>query len=141
MTENITSASHQVSIVKIAIAMALIMSWVTLWISHTGLPYNDADVNEYMQAQPRTMEPPAVAKAGWPFTVFYYPPAPLGNDIPPSGSGFPFALNTMIYFILSWAILVYVPKRFLTFKLERGAVFFAFVITLLGLFQTILAFD
>jgi hypothetical protein len=140
MPDSITKP-YLASIIKIAITLAIITAWVTLWISYSALPYSNADVSAYMHAQPRTMEPPAVAKAGWPFTVFYYPPTPLGNDIPPSGSGFPFALNTMIFFILFWTVLHFVPKRFFTYLFERAVVYSAFVVMFIGLFETILAFD
>lgn len=128
------------SLTKIAIAVAFILSWITLWASTSDLPYQDTDIERYMNSA-GTLEPPAIAKAGFPFTVFYYPPAPLGNDIPPDGSFFPFALNTMIYFLAAFYLIQALPKRWITKRLEQATIFFSFMICFLGLFYTILKFD
>jgi hypothetical protein len=140
MTESNIKTPYLASIVKIAIALALITSWLTLWVSYSRIPGATGDVSRYWQTG-NAGDIPVVAKAGFPFTVFYYPPAPMGNEIPPSGSGFPFALNTMIYFSLFWAILNLIPKRLLTYLFERGVIILAFIITFFGLFLTIMAFD
>ncbi len=117
---------------KIAIALALIVTWITIWASYRHLPYS---------GDPFTYPDIVSAKAGWPFTVFYYPLPPFGNDIPNQGSAFPFALNAMIYFILAWAIVQLIPGRLISKKLEKLLVCIAFWVTLAGLLHTILLFD
>lgn len=128
------------SLARIAIALALIVTWLSLFLSSQALPYNEQEISDYLES-PQTLRVPIVGKAGFPFTVFYFPPPPMGNDIPPDGSFFPFALNTMIYFLVMLFILTYLPKRFITVALERGAIYFAFIVCFIGLFWTILKFD
>jgi len=134
------SQSGQFSFVKVAVALALITTWVTLWGSRTDLPYKDIDLQKYF-SEPGSVQAPIVAKAGFPFVTFYYPLTPLGSDIPPDGSIFPFALNTAIYLGI-WLVLPrLLPKRFHTVNFQRASIYFSSIICVIGLFLTILAFD
>lgn len=124
---------------RLAFAIALVCTWVALWLSTSDLPYSDADLQTYFNNP--SLDVPVIAKAGFPFVVFYYPPPPMGNDIPPDGSFFPFALNVMIFFLFVRGILQFIPEKYFTKKLYQGSFYVAFVITLLGLFITIVKFD
>ncbi len=123
---------HKPNLTKITIALALILTWVSIWVSferllYSGNPFNDTSI--------------VAGSSGFPFTVFYYPPAPMGNDIPDQGSIFPFALNAMIYFIISWAVIHIIPIKKISKRFEQLIVYTAFWVTLAGLFHTILLFD
>ncbi len=125
---------------KSAFLIAIILAWVSLWVSIHDVPVSDSDIDQYL-ASPTVFDPPVQARGGWPFAVFNYPVAPLGNDIPPDGSIFPFALNVTVFFIIAWAVLNIMPTRWKTLKLERSLVLAAFAINSLGLLQTIIMFD
>ncbi len=131
---------HHFSFVKAAVALALITTWISLWSSRTDLPYQDIDLQKYFN-EPGSVRAPLIAKAGFPFVTFYYPLPPLGSDIPPDGSIFPFALNTAI-FLGAWLVLLrLLPQRWRTVTFEKASIYFASIICVIGLFLTILAFD
>lgn len=117
---------------KLSIAIALILTWVSIWASFQPLPYSGDPF-----ADPDIIS----AKAGFPFTVFYYPVPPFGNDVPDQGSIFPFALNVMLFFILAWVLLRIIPEKYISKRIERLTVYIAFWVTLAGLLHTILLFD
>lgn len=128
------------NISKSAFLIAIILAWITLWMSTSDMPLADGYIQQYLD-NPGDYSMPIRASAGWPFTVFYYPIAPLGNDIPPDGSVFPFALNATIFFIISWIVLALLPKEWRPVKVEKALILAALVINTLGLLHTILAFD
>lgn len=124
--------SNNPNLTKITIAIALILTWVSIWfsfkqLSYTGNPFTDTSI--------------IAGSAGFPFTVFYYPPAAMGNDIPDQGSIFPFALNLMLYFIITWVVINFIPVKNISKRFEQLIVYIAFWVTLGGLFYTILMYD
>lgn len=123
--------NKSINYIKIAIGFGVIALWLSLWFSYQHLPFGGSifDPNA------------AIAKGGFPFTVFYYPPPPMGKDIPPDGSFFPFALNFMIWFIVAYAIIHFIPKRIFTEKLVAIITYLAFLMSLFGLFYIIIQFD
>ncbi len=123
---------HRNNLTKLAISLAIIFTWISIWISFERLPYS---------ADPFVDSDIVAAKSGFPFTVFYYPPAPFGNDVPDQGSIFPFVLNAMLYFILMWIILRILPEKYIKQSFERVTTHLAFWVTFVGLLHTILLYD
>lgn len=124
-----------------ALALAIIATWLALWFSAENIPfYLEESVEGYFK-NPPTAQVPIAGAAGWPFTTFLFPPPALGNDIPPDGSFFPFALNVMVFFVFLRAVLQIIPQRLFRNRYEQIAVRTAFVTSLVGLLWVILRFD
>ena len=125
---------------KLALCLAIILTWLSLWFSYRTQTYSDQAVTDYLNSS-LALKAPIAARAGFPLTTFYFPVPPLGNDIPDQGSFFPFALNVMLWFLFSFYFLHYLPKKWLKQKFEQGLVYSAFVLSLFGLFWVILQYD
>ena len=65
-----------------AIGLGVTLTWISLWLSTKELP------------QPLSFNPSApMQSAGFPFTAFWYPQPPMGNDYPPFWMWVPFFVN------------------------------------------------
>lgn len=105
-----------------ALSLGIIMMWVSLFASYQGLPYNYIDFSN----------PAPAALGGFPITVFEYPPAALGSDVPPLNTWGLFYLNLSFWLVIGAGVAMILRKYLnnqVSFKLTIASV----VISLYGL--------
>ncbi|MFH1535400.1 MAG: hypothetical protein ABIF80_05495 [Patescibacteria group bacterium] len=137
---NEESIHNKLNYKKIAFCLAIILVWTSLWVSFSDLPINQDALDTYWHS-PETLKTPMVSQAGFPFRTFYFPLASMGNDIPDQGSFFPFALNTMIWFMFSYLVVRFLPKKWLSKRIEQSFIYSSFILSLVGLLWIILKYD
>lgn len=111
-------------------SLGIVMMWISLFISNHELPYNYINFSN----------PAPAALGGFPITVFEYPPAALGSNVPPVDSWGLFYLNFIFWIIIGAAMSIALRKHFsrqVSFKLFAASI----IISLYGLGYLMLKFD
>lgn len=117
-------------IARVGLSLGVIMMWLSLAASNQDLSYNYIDFSN----------PVPAALGGFPITAFEYPPAALGNDIPPVDSWGLFYLNLGFWIIFGAAMSIISRKYFsrgVSFKLFAASL----IVSLFGLGYLMLKFD
>lgn len=123
---------------RIALALGVVATWVSLWLSTIPLPIDDARVRQYLDQGGSV---PLSGRGGWPLPAFKYPVSPLGGDIPNADAAFPFLLNLLFWVAVCALILWPLPSRFFRPAVERGAIGLAALLTIFGVFFLLIKFD
>lgn len=123
---------------KIVLSLAVVATWVSLWVSTQPLPIDDAQVESYLKNGGAT---PLSGRGGWPLPAFKYPVPPLGSDTPNADAYFPFVLNVAFWIAVMTCALWFVPRRWLLPAIERTAIGLASLMTVFGVFFLLLKFD
>lgn len=124
--------------VRIVNLLGLTLTWVAIFKSTDSFAVPPADIQAYFDHRGPL---PVAGIGGWPYPTFQYPPSPLGGDIPPVSSVYPFILNWIFWSLVVAAVMWFIPKRFLTSTVDRVVSGLAILTSLGGLLFLLLKFD
>ncbi len=138
--KNIQGADARKRIVVLVFSLALILNWFSVVISLRPI----SQIPDHTVYSPNDPPPPVlpIEKAGFPFTTFYFPPPPMGNDSVPLCMWPNFYINFCIWFAVSIIIYFFIPRKIKSNN--RAIITFAIiaaVLTVYSLGWIILRFD
>lgn len=123
---------------RIILLLGLTLTWVAIFKSTHSFPVPQAELQAYAEDRGPL---PVAGIGGWPFPTFHYPPSPLGGDLPPVSSVYPFIMNWIFWSLLVAAGLWFTPKRFITAAVLRVISGLTILTSLGGLMFLLLKFD
>ncbi|MBI5467350.1 MAG: hypothetical protein HY975_04035 [Candidatus Kerfeldbacteria bacterium] len=123
---------------RLVIFLGLTLTWVAIFKSTDSFPVPQGDIQAYFENRGPL---PVAGIGGWPFPTFHYPPSPLGGDIPPVTSVYPFIMNWIFWSLVVAAVLWFVPKRLITGAVLRVVNGLTILTSLGGLMFLLLKFD
>lgn len=133
------SASSNVnSLTPLIISMAVIFTWVSLWVSYSPTQVSDAEIETFMKQRGQV---PVQATGGYPLTTFKYPVSPLGNNFPNPDAFFPLVLNLVFWTAVSTIIISVVSWKLPVQRITPVIIGLACLLTIFEIFGLALTFD
>lgn len=123
---------------RFTILLGLILTWVAVFKSTTNIAVAQSEIEAYFAHRGPL---PVAGLGGWPFPAFHYPPSPLGGDVPPISSVYPFILNWIFWSLIAAVIVWFLPKRWLTNEVNQVVIGLTILTSLGGLLFLLLKFD
>lgn len=111
-----------------ALGIGIILNWLSLFFSYKKLPNAYEDITQ------------PIATGGFPFEVFEYPAASMGNW-PPLEIWLNFFLNLGIWILVGYIILIFFTQKIKDKKVVNQIVIMALTLSAVGIIYLLLKFD